>query len=297
MPLSSRSTRNPKAVDDGVRELAAGGVAVFRGVLPVDRVHRVRDDVASVYRAHGWLGTGTDPGELVPDGLRRDGVPGWWRFAEDLQRIERFHALAHEAVLKRIAAGVAGRRVLHHSRRHLTVVNPSFWVPPHQEFLHIQGTAEFFTSHVPLTDGGGTLQVLVEDGPRSVRPLTVLDTKGVAAVVDEATATWRDLPIEPGDVVVMHSLVTRRIRPNRSRGIQLAAQYRFQSSSLPVVKASIKPEHYPRLPDWPRLTRGWSSTRWVRPPLLPNLVEFRMTESMESWHEIAPDTISPTKSP
>jgi hypothetical protein len=271
-------------IDDS---LPNSGFAVRRGLLPADEVEAVRRDLAGVYAAHGWLAEENPPDALVPDTRRRDGAPGWWRFAEDVQRTESFHRLAHHPALLAWMSEISGPKVLNHPRRHLTTVNPQFWVPAHQEYTHIQGAVDFFTAFVPLTPfaaGGGTLRVLNETGTRTVRALRILPTRGVEADVDES-GEWHELELEPGDVVVMHSLTTRCVTENVGNSIQLAAQYRFQSSRLPVVKASLKPEHYPRLPDWPAITKGWSSRRWIVPPLMPKLVDYQMPVELESWHE------------
>ncbi|MFI6522285.1 phytanoyl-CoA dioxygenase family protein [Spirillospora sp. NPDC050679] len=283
----------------GIAETAASvrdrigdtGYAVLRGLLPPEAVALVRRELAGVYRAQGWLAPGRDPSDLVPDRARRDGAPGWFRFAEDVQRLESFHRLAHHPALAGAMEEIVGGRVLNHPRRHLTAVNPGFWVPPHQEYTYVQGTVDFFTAFVPLTEfGPGTarLRVLRETGGRTVRPLRVLDSHGVQAETGPAEDDWEDLPVAPGDVVVLHSLAVREITENLAGGIGLAALYRFQSRRLPVVKASLKPEHYPRLPDWDRITSGWSSRRWILPPLLPRMTPYRLPEELETWHEVLP---------
>lgn len=277
--------------DTLVREMGSGYVVV-RGLLPPDEVTRVRAGVAGVYDSHGWLAPGTDPGLLRPDGRRRDGAPGWWRFAEDIQRLESFHRLAHHPALTGLADRLVGEKVLHHGRRHLTIVNPEFWVPPHQEWTYIQGAVDTYTAFVPLTpiggDGGATLRVLEESGPRALRPLHLLPTRGVEAKVGSGEGSWVDLALEPGDAVILHSLTTREVTENTTDSIRLAALYRFQARKAPVVKASIKPEHYPRLPDWPTITKGWSTRKWVQPPMLPKLVDYRMPPTVETWHEVLP---------
>lgn len=274
-------------------DLATDGFAVFRSLLPAGTVHQVRTEIADVYARHGWLAPGAEPGELRPDGRRRDGAPGWWRFAEDIQRLESFHRLAHHPALRSLMATVVGGPVLTHSRRHLTIVNPEFWVPPHQEYTYVQGAVDFFTAVVPFTPfGDSRLRVLRERGPRRIRPLRVLPTRGVEAVVDPAEDSWSELHLDVGDVVVVHSLTTRSFTENTSPLIRLAAQYRFQSRRLPVVKASLKPEHYPRLPDWKHITRGWRTRRWIVPPLFPRLTEYRMPAELQTWHEVLPPPVS-----
>ena len=269
-------------------ELQTRGYAVLPRLLPDSEVARVRDAVTAVYDKHGWLATG-ERGEKgpVPEGSRRDGAPGWWRFIQDVQSLEAFHRLAHHPALTGATSEVVGNRALNHPRRHLTPVNPGFWVPPHQEFTYIQGTPRFITAFVPLTtftEGECELR-LATTFERTVRPLRRTETAGVEALLPACTG-WQSVSLRPGDVVLIHSLAVRAVSENTAGTLKLAAQYRYQPARTPVCKATIKPEHYPRLPDWNVIAKGWRSKRWIVPPMLPKLVDYRMPPTIETWHEV-----------
>lgn len=278
---------HPADADPLRRTLAERGWLVLPGLIGAAEVQALRSDLAGVFRLHGWLAeeTGRD---LVPNALRRDGVPGWWRFAEDVQRCESFHRLAHHPALTGHLESLVQSPLLNHPRRHLVVVHPEFWVPPYQDFTHIQGTPDFLTAYVALADDEGEASLSLLSGPPSqegVRELHVLPTKGVAAHT-QADDSWTDVSLSAGDVVVAHALTVRRFNRNRGREVTLFPQYRYQSADLPVVKASLKPEHYPRLPDWAQLVQGWGSSRWVAPPLAPRLVPYVMPHRLEEWHTV-----------
>jgi hypothetical protein len=268
-------------------EVRTRGFAVLPAVLPAADVAAVRDTIAAVYDRHGWLDPASTGDRLVPAGRRRDGVPGWWRFVQDIQSLESFHRLAHHPALGKAVESVVGRRPLNHPRRHLTPVNPRFWVPAHQEYTYIQGTVDFVTAFVPFTDfpAGGCELRLATSRERTVRPLRRTATAGVEASVPDGVR-WQTVPVCPGDVVLIHSLALREITENTTDLLKLAAQYRFQPRRTPICKASIKPEHYPRLPDWDVISKGWRSKRWIVPPLLPRLVEYRMPPTIETWHQV-----------
>jgi hypothetical protein len=282
------AARSGTGLRDQVR---ARGYAVLPRLLPDSEVARVRDAVTAVYDQHGWLAPG-EHGEAgpAPDGSRRDGVPGWWRFIQDVQSLEAFHRLAHHPALTGATSAVLGSRPVNHPRRHLTPVNPGFWVPPHQEFTYIQGTPDFITAFVPLTTFAADECALrlATTFERAVRPLRRTATAGVEALLT-GDVGWETVALRPGDVVLIHSLALREVTENATGALKLAAQYRYQPARTPICKASLKPEHYPRLPDWNVIAKGWRSRRWIVPPMLPRLVEYRMPPTIETWHEVFAD--------
>ncbi|MET7463076.1 phytanoyl-CoA dioxygenase family protein [Nonomuraea sp. NPDC005501] len=281
------------------RRLREDGMLLFRGLLPEARLAELRARFTEVLRRHDWLATGEDTdgdGGLRPAANRRDGSPRWWRMYEDLQRVELMHELAHAPRLVEAMRAVLGKPLLNHTRRQVSLVHPGFWIPPHQEHTYVQGTPDVLTAWVPFTafpEDGGTLRVLRERSVPGVRPLTVLDTGGVEAVVEPGEGDWWRAPaLGPGDVVVMHALATRALDENVSPYLRGAVEYRYQSSREPVCFASLRPHHYPRVPGWEELAAGWSERRWLRVPLRVRQVDFLLPDRQESWHELLPRPVS-----
>lgn len=277
------------------------GMLLFRGLLPEARLAELRARFAAVLRRHDWLagaGDGGDEGggELRPAANRRDGSPRWWRMYEDLQRVELMHELAHTPRLVEVMTAILGKPLLNHTRRQVSLVHPGFWIPPHQEHTYVQGTPDVLTAWVPFTPfpaDGGSLRVLRERAVPGVRPLTVLDSGGVEAVVEAGEDHWWRAPaLGPGDVVVVHALATRAVDENVSPYLRGAVEYRYQSAREPVCFASLRPHHYPRVPGWEELAAGWSQRRWLRVPLRVRQVDFLLPERQETWHEHLPRPVS-----
>lgn len=280
----------------GLRErLRRDGALLLRGLLPPGPVAEVRRRVGEALARHGWTAPGSDPDEPVADANRREGSPGYWRLAEDLQAVEALHRQAHDPALLAVAERVVGRPLLNHPRRPVTLVHPGFWVPPHQEYVSVQGTADLLTAWVPLTPfpAGEGVRLLRERRHR-LRPLEVLETGGVAAAVPDGAEWSGSGPLAPGDVVLLHGLTTWAVEENRGDRLRLAVQYRFQSARDPVCPASLRPHHYPRVAPggWPDLTGSWGSRRWLRVPLRLRRVDWVLPPRLETWHEAVPPPAS-----
>jgi hypothetical protein len=260
----------------------------FRRLIEAERVAEVRRGVAAAFAGHGFV-AGSRPDDLVADAGFRDGSPGWWRFCRELQSLEAFHALAHEPTLTSVVRTILGPKVLHHPRRPLSTIPPAYHIPAHQEIQQVQGAADVLAAWIPLTTfgaGSARLEVLQDPGPVAVRPLRPLPGGGVEAATP--AGHWASAELEPGDVVVLHSMATRRVTENVGDRLALAGLYRSQLARHPVCTASLKPFHYPRLPDWDGLTTGWSSRRWIRIPWRLRVVDFHLPGSIEDWHEAFP---------
>ncbi|SFO39652.1 MULTISPECIES: phytanoyl-CoA dioxygenase family protein [Actinomadura] len=292
----TRLTAPARAAGAAIRErIRRDGFVVLKGLLPPGEVTGLRGLVAGVLADHGHLKDGAPPDDLVPDANRRDGSPGWWHMYEDLQRLEAMHRLAHHPALTGPARATVGGRLLNHPRRYLSLVPPGFRIPPHQEYLQIQGTPDVLTAWIPLTRSGPdtcALRVLRESGPRRVRPLTTLPAPfgGAEAEAPPADdpAWWVGTDLVPGDVVLLHGLTVWGCDENRSPGLAGSLWARYQPARLPVCRASLHPHHYPRLPGWKALTRGWSSRRWVRTPWPRREAPFVLARTLEDWHREVP---------
>lgn len=296
MPFLPMPTSTPADQPHTLRQrLRNNGFLFFPGLVSAAQIAQLRAEVRGVLAANGWLADPAD-GSLTPRRPARHGATGWWRMYEQIQALERFHALARTRALTMTVRGVLGGRVLNHPRRQLTMVSPRFWIPPHQEHLHIQGTPDTLTAWMPLvpTEPGQGLQVLAETDLRRLRPVQRDRHHGVGIQLDVAEDTWFASinGFQPGDAVLVHALAVRRTVPHAERELLLSAEYRYQPAWEPVSKGSLLPQHYPRLPGWSTLTRGWSTRRWIRTPLIKQIVPYTMPTCIEEWHNLLPSVDS-----
>src|SRR5262249_40042659 len=143
------------------------------------------------------------PGTPLEAGIARPGVacrendPDYMAAYDDIQRLEAFHALAHEPALLEPLRRLFGEEGLVHPRNIARVMVPNnntLTTPPHQDFIHIQGTVEPYTAWIPLGDcprALGGLEVL--PGSHRLGVLPVRPAKGAGGVgVDTAELglTW-----------------------------------------------------------------------------------------------------------
>ncbi|HZC26291.1 MAG TPA: phytanoyl-CoA dioxygenase family protein, partial [Actinopolymorphaceae bacterium] len=153
------------------------GYLYLPGLLPRDEVLDVRRRFLQVLAAHGWLA----PDRPLDDGIadvaafeREDpaetafcGVGVTAAAYGDIQRVREFQELAHHPRLQSLYETLLQAPVMPHPRTIARLMVPhgdSRPTPPHQDFIHIQGTPNVWTAWIPLGDC-----------PRSLGGLTVLD--------------------------------------------------------------------------------------------------------------------------
>ncbi len=285
MPSDPPSTASAESLRTRLRE---DNVLFFPRLLEPDLVLETGKQIRAALREIGWLpGEAAEPGSVAG---RQEGSEGWWSGYARVQSIESFHALGFHPALRRLQRSLVTAPFLH-PRKVASLLYPDFAVPPHQDYPSVQGTVDVMTLWVPLVSVpsiAGTLRVLRQRDVRRMLPLRTLPDAGAEIAVDLSAGEWAHYEYRAGDVVVLHSLTVHEITVNRSGELALAAEYRFQSNREPVCAASLEPHHYPRVPGFRQLTRGWQTRRWVRRPLLVRRSRFVMPQSIETWHEVLP---------
>jgi len=137
----------------------------------------------------------------------------------------------------------------------------------------------------PASRGSSELRVVPGSHRHGVLPMRQLSQAGVT-LADEDDPDWTVVDLRSGDVVLLHSLTVHELTPNRSSDVDLYAEYRIQDARDPVSPASLVPHHYPRIPSAGELSRGWSSRRWIRRPLVTRTQHFLMPPNVETWHTL-----------
>lgn len=258
------------------------GYLFFRGLLDSSEVDEVRNDILNSLAPLGWLAPSSDPADALPAELvRREADPNWWDGYNAILGLESFNRLAHNPKIVDMVGRLLGEEILVHPRKIGRVTYPSsdHPTPPHQDFPLIQGTTDTITAWVPLADipiSFGGLRVLV--GSHREGLMQIQGMKGVGGIgvpVDEEGPNWRTTHYRPGDLLIFSSLTVHYAPPHNGARLRLSADYRYQSAKEPVVNGSLHPHGHGNgvVPDWPELTNGWSSMRWIEVPAEINEVE------------------------
>lgn len=297
--------------------LAEDGYLYFPRLVDADHVLALRSAILAELAARGWLAAGSDPADALPDAVIRSEVlktpeeraaarleDGWFGGYRAIQRLEAFHRLAFDEALLGTVRTVLGEDAFPHPRKIARVVYPSdpkLTTAPHQDYTHIQGTADFVTTWLPLGDysrGAGGLRILPLPGKRGVFPVELADgAGGLGSKIDPDASGWLTADFHAGDVLLFHSLTVHAGTPNASPSLRLSVDYRFQSAAQPITTASLLPHMHPSVPDWPELTDGWATTRWIEPPDGIDLVEWlppdvTVADGVAVWHEQMPRPVS-----
>lgn len=270
--------------------LAQDGYLFFRGLVPRPVIEDVRAGVAGALDQAGWLADGATADRPVPtDAAVREGAAGYFDAYVGIQRLQRFHELAHHEALVDLMGRLIGDPLLVHPRKiaRTSLPHDDEYTPPHQDFPLIQGTVDTFTAWVPLGDcptALGGLRVLVGSHRRGyVRPDPAKGPGALQVAVADDDPAWASADYDAGDVIVFTSLTVHGALPNTTDRLRFSADFRYQSVREPVVAGSLLPHYAPQVPGWDELTTGWSSraavtvpegvvTAALLPPLDPTLV-------------------------
>ena len=160
---------------------------------------------------------------------------------------------------------MVGEPVLKHPESLIRVIFPKQYAfenttGPHQDFPHVQGTAECFTLWVPLgdcpTEMGG-LAIAAGSHRDGVREFRVAADGGGIQVTDPLVGQWVVSDYEIGDVMIFHSLVVHRALPNLSDRLRQSIDVRYQRLSEPTLKKNLGT--YTGICTWEEVYAGWKS--------------------------------------
>lgn len=249
------------------------GFLFFRGLLPRAEVMNLRRQFLEILDRHGWLQKGRDLMDGIgdPEAVARIpreeiafcgvGIPRE-AYAE-VQKLEDFHALAHHPALMELYTKLFNGEVLPHPRNIARLMMPSksnVPTPPHQDFIHIQGTKNVWTCWFPVGDCPvelGGLSIHEASHTEGVLPVRQAEGAGNAEVViDEAAHPWVGGDYEAGDVVTFTSLTVHKSNPNQlGNAVRLSCDYRYQRVDEPIHESSLLP--HCGMVGWDEIYEGW----------------------------------------
>ncbi|MEV8347020.1 phytanoyl-CoA dioxygenase family protein [Streptomyces niveus] len=262
---------DPDALAERLRE---DGYVYLPGALDRARVEAVSADLRSALHGVGWL---DEPGTTRVRARDRkftgESLSGGYAA---LQSVESFHALAHDQVLLDITSGLLGGDVFCHPAHVGRVAFPvdgpaGFFTRPHQDFSVLHVTTDVLTIWIPFTSCSGDHQGLCilpgshREGFRVPDP-TMGGARPLYVREQPDDPRWATADYRLGDIVVFHSLTVHGSMANLSDAVRLSADIRYQLPTDPIRPEFLHPHGWPRTPDWPELTQGWTSQRWISTP-------------------------------
>jgi hypothetical protein len=228
-----------------------------------------RRAILDVCRRHGWIAEGSALMDGIAAGLPcREGDADYFAVYDDVQCLESFHSLAHDAALLAVLRTLFGEDVLVHPRNIARIMFPNnnrFTTPPHQDFIHIQGSTRTYTAWMPLGECPlelGGLTVLAGSHRVGVLPVhPASGAGGVGVATEDLGLTWVSESFRLGDALLFHSHTVHRALDNGTPDrLRLSVDYRYQPLSEPVTEGSLKP-HFNRMP-WDMIYAGWQSDQY-----------------------------------
>lgn len=258
------------------------GYLFFRDLVDTDMLFNLRGQFIDILEDHNWLAEGTDREEVIAGrAFTKEGDDGWWPVFDDFQRLYDFHKFAHDPALIGVLDRLFGEKTLVHPRNIGRIIFPDGdTTPPHQDYVHIQGTPNTWTAWIPLGDVPAELGGLaVLEGSHTYGVLPVRKMKGAGGVGIGSLPDgheWRASEFSAGDVLLFHShLVHRGVDNTTGNRIRLSVDYRYQGGTQPVTEGSLTP-HLNRW-DWDFVYEQWEADDlkyyWKEFPL--DLVEHR----------------------
>jgi len=264
------------------------GYLFFKHLLPAEYVMECRADILALMDNYGWRAPGQDRFGGLLDTAKVDAIPtteiNSWGTGEacyrDVQKLPSFHRFPHHPRLLALYRSLFGGEVLVHPRNIARMILPhpdNFPTPQHQDFPHIQGTANTWTCWIPMGDcprdlGGLTvLRGSYKGGYLPVRQAKGAGGGGAAVQLCPWESQWLEADYEAGDVLTFHSLTVHKARRSKFKDrLRLSLDVRYQPLADPVEQGSLG-LHFKDM-TWEEVYRDWKSDDdlkyyWKKMPL------------------------------
>ncbi|SEP12897.1 phytanoyl-CoA dioxygenase family protein [Paenibacillus sp. OV219] len=254
-------------------EAAKKGYLFFKHFFTREEIMALRLQILNVLQDENLLdpsmplvdGYGNQPliDVMTMEELNWNGIGTTQQVYHKVQKLEAFHAFAHHPKLIGLFDALFGERTFPHPRNIARIMLPSDKLnvtPPHQDFLHIQGSSNTWTCWAPMGDvplALGSLSIL--EGSNDGGLLQVTGNPGAGgleSILCGLGYEWAEGDYEAGDIVIFNSMTVHKALPNQLPGrVRLSLDLRFQPASQPIENASLLP-HGPF--EWDELYEGWA---------------------------------------
>jgi ectoine hydroxylase-related dioxygenase (phytanoyl-CoA dioxygenase family) len=166
----------------------------------------------------------------------------------EVQRMEEFHALAHDAALLDPLEKVLEEKVLVHPMKIGRISFPNNvqnTTAAHQDYVHIQGSFDTFTSWISLGDVPrdlGGLAVLAGSHKLGVlQPKQAYGAGGLGLDTDQYNLAWHNSDFQVGDVLLFLSNTVHKALPNLTQDrLRLSTDYRFTGITHAICETNLR---------------------------------------------------------
>lgn len=267
----AQMTESNDLLDDPValrERMDSDGYILMRRLIDPERIADVRNDFQEILAGTGWIHGGSRIAERAPARAPlRESDEEYFGAYDQVQKLESFHALAHDDGLTGLMRALIGATAFPHPLKVARLVFPSapeVSTPPHQDFLNNQGTPELTATWIPLHDcpmESGSLAVLRGSHRFGVLPLEWHLGPGnrqaqMPPEVQEQLR-WVTTDVNAGDVLIFGALTVHAALNNATFGMRLSVDFRFQPERQELSELVLQP-HFDRL-SWDEIYEGWSS--------------------------------------
>ncbi|RZK60763.1 MAG: phytanoyl-CoA dioxygenase [Pedobacter sp.] len=254
------------------RELRAtaeqDGYLFFKALLPAEAIAQVRKDVFEICKKNEFLKDGT----TLTDGIAAPGFmilessvnPAYLNYYREIQQLHSFHALAHDPNLLKALNVLFDGETLVHPLKILRTIFPQaqkHTTPPHQDYFHVRGTENTWTSWIPLGDCDkelGGLTLVPGSQNWGLLPEHPAEGAGLIGINVPSDSKWVIGEFAAGDVLMFHShTVHQGIDNNSADRIRLSMDCRFQAlSEKKIGPVAVRSPHLHCI-DWDGLYKKW----------------------------------------
>jgi ectoine hydroxylase-related dioxygenase (phytanoyl-CoA dioxygenase family) len=247
------------------------GYLFFRGLFSTEKLSLLRLQILEILQRWNLLDrsqalmAGIADVEAV-NKLSDESVQGYGFPVElylEIQQLELFQAVAHDKALLDALRTLFQTEPFPHPKTIARVVLPHREVhatPPHQDFLHIQGTPVTWTAWFPLGDCPrelGGLSMLEGSNHYGVIGVTAQKgAGGLESILCNLDLDWAEGDLKLGDVILFSSHTVHKALPNSmGNQIRLSCDFRYQPQHMVIDPRSLQPHI---ACSWDEIYKDWT---------------------------------------
>ena len=241
------------------------GYLLIRDLLPRESVLKVGQQLAEIMAAADWIAADTPLAEAAANLHKRcvEPQPAFMDVFYQQLSLRGLHALKADCRLLTTVERFLGQAswcVPHCVMRMAFPQMDAYATPPHQDFVHFEGSRNNWAAWIPFTpiraDTGGLTVAAGSHlaGPYDMRPCLGAGQMEINANLDELD--WRWSPMNPGDVLFHNCLTVHKGLANKASTMRVSVDARYQPLSEPVSEKYLGVSH--QLRSWDDLYKGWN---------------------------------------